>query len=76
MKETGDLDLEVQIKTLKERIKELEDINRGHQELNGFLRVEIATWQKIGQEFESAKNLLKGYQSVIKDLTNRLNKKK
>ena len=71
MKETGDLDLEVQIKTLKERIKELEDINRGHQELNGFLRVEIATWQKIGQEFESAKNLLKGYQSVIKDLTNR-----
>ena len=57
-------------------IKELEDINRGHQELNGFLRVEIATWQKIGQEFESAKNLLKGYQSVIKDLTNRLNKKK
>ena len=76
MKETENLDLEVQIKTLKERIKELEDINRGHQELNGFLRVEIATWQKIGQEFESAKNLLKGYQSVIKDLTNRLNKKK
>tara|TARA_R100001082_G_scaffold28639_1_gene14384 strand:+ start:1425 stop:1655 length:231 start_codon:yes stop_codon:yes gene_type:complete len=76
MKETGDLDLEVQIKTLKERIKELEDINRGHQELNGFLRVEIATWHKISQEFESAKNLLKGYQSVIKDLTNRLNKKK
>ena len=76
MKETGDLDLEVQIKTLKQRIKELEDVNRGHQELNGFLRVEIATWQKIGQEFESAKNLLKGYQSVIKDLTNRLNKKK
>ena len=55
MKETGDLDLEVQIKTLKQRIKELEDVNRGHQELNGFLRVEIATWHKIGQEFESAK---------------------
>ena len=39
----GDADLEKQIFTLKNRVKELEDINEGHRQLNGSLRVEIQT---------------------------------
>jgi hypothetical protein len=37
----GDMDLEVIIGTLMERIKELEAINKKHQELNGQLRKEL-----------------------------------
>ena len=37
--EKGDKDLEVIIETLTKRVKELEDINEGHRQLNGRLRV-------------------------------------
>ena len=37
----GDNDLEVIIETLTQRVKELEDISKGHQKLNGELRKEI-----------------------------------
>ena len=39
--EKGDMDLEVIIGKLMERIKELEAINKKHQELNGELRKEL-----------------------------------
>jgi len=37
----GELDLDRQIETLKARVKELEEINKKHQELNGELRKEL-----------------------------------
>ena len=39
--EKGDNDLEVIIETLTQRVKELEEINKKHQELNGELRKEL-----------------------------------
>ena len=39
--EKGDKDLEVIIETLTQRVKELEEINKKHQELNGELRKEL-----------------------------------
>ena len=73
--EKGDKDLEVIIETLTQRVKELEDINEGHRELNGRLRVELNMWKQIGSELEKTKNLLQGYKKVIEDLTKRLNEK-
>ena len=73
--EKGDKDLEVIIETLTKRVKELEDINEGHRQLNGQLRVELKMWKQLGSELESTKNLLQGYKSVINDLSNKLRQK-
>ena len=73
--EKGDKDLEVIIQTLTPRVKELEDINEGHRELNGRLRVELNMWKQIGSELEKTKNLLQGYKSVINELSNKLRQK-
>ena len=73
--EKGDNDLEVIIQTLTQRVKELEDINEGHRELNGRLRVELNMWKQIGSELEKTKNLLQGYKSVINELSNKLRQK-
>ena len=73
--EKGDKDLEVIIQTLTQRVKELEDINEGHRELNGRLRVELNMWKQIGSELEKTKNLLQGYKSVINELANKLRQK-
>ena len=73
--EKGDKDLEVIIETLTQRVKELEDINEGHREMNGRLRVELNMWKQIGSELEKTKNLLQGYKSVINELSNKLRQK-
>ena len=73
--EKGDKDLEVIIETLTQRVKELEDINEGHRQLNGRLRVELNMWKQIGSELEKTKNLLQGYKSVINELSNKLRQK-
>ena len=73
--EKGDKDLEVIIETLTKRVKELEDINDGHRQLNGRLRVELNMWKQIGSELEKTKNLLQGYKSVINELSNKLRQK-
>ena len=73
--EKGDKDLEVIIETLTQRVKELEDINEGHRQLNGRLRVELNMWKQIGSELEKTKNLLQGYKSVINELSNKLSQK-
>ena len=72
--EKGDKDLEEIIQTLTQRVKELEDINEGHRELNGRLRVELNMWKQIGSELEKTKNLLQGYKNVINDLSSQLRK--
>ena len=46
MDDRGDSDLEKQIATLKARVKDLEDINNKHQELNGQLRKELESVRK------------------------------
>ena len=46
MDDRGDSDLEKQIVKLKVRIKDLEDINKKHQELNGQLRKELESVRK------------------------------
>ena len=46
MDDRGDSDLEKQIVKLKERIKDLEDISKKHQELNGQLRKELESVRK------------------------------
>jgi len=73
--EKGDKDLEVIIEKLTQRVKELEDINEGHRQLNGRLRVELNMWKQIGSELEKTKNLLQGYKSVINELSNKLRQK-
>mgnify|MGYP001349294224 FL=1 len=70
----GDLDMSKQIEELQQRVKELEDINDGHRELNGQLRVELDMWKKLGSELEKTKNLLQGYKNVINDLSSQLRK--
>ena len=55
-------------------MKELEDINEGHRQLNGQLRVEIKMWKDIASEHEKTKNLLHGYKAVIEDLSSQLRK--
>ena len=73
--EKGDKDLEVIIETLTKRVKELEDINEGHRQLNGRLRVELNMWKQVGSKLEEAKNLLQGYKAVINKLSNKLRQK-
>ena len=73
--EKGNNDLESIIDSLTKRVKELEDINEGHRELNGRLRVELNMWKQIGSELEKTKNLLQGYKSVINELSNKLRQK-
>ena len=46
MDDRGDSDLEKQIAKLKERVRDLEDINKKHQELNGQLRKELESVRK------------------------------
>ena len=71
----GDNDLEEIIKSLTKRVKELEDINEGHRQLNGQLRVEMQMWKDMAAEYEKTKNLLQGYKKVIEDLSKQGNKK-
>ena len=73
--------LQLQLRFVKEqlefaakRIKDLGDINEGHRQLNGNLRVEISDLKKSRSEHEKDKNLLQGYKSVINDLSARLRK--
>ena len=72
--EKGDNDLEAIIDSLTKRVKELEDINEGHRQLNAELRVELQMWKDMSSEHEKTKNLLHGYKKVIEDLQVRLNK--
>ena len=60
------------MKDLMERIKDLEQINETHQNLNGELRVQL---QKLESESIKDKNLLQGYKKVIQELTDKLNRK-
>ena len=85
----SDLDLTKQIDQLKlqvrflneqlqfaaTRIKDLGEINEGHRELNGRLRIEINRLEKSQSEHESDKNLLQGYKKVIEDLSDKLRRK-
>ena len=73
--EKGDNDLEAIIDSLTKRVKELEDINEGHRQLNGQLRVEMQMWKDMAAEYEKTKNLLQGYKSVIQDLSDKLRQK-
>ena len=71
----GDNDLEEIISSLTKRVKELEDINEGHRQLNGQLRVELKMWKDMSSEYEKTKNLLQGYKKVIEDLSKQVNGK-
>ena len=73
--EKGDNDLEAIIDSLTKRVKELEDINEGHRQLNGQLRVEVQMWKDMASEHEKTKNLLQGYKKVIEELTDKLRKR-
>ena len=70
----GDLDMSKQIEELQQRVKELEDINEGHRQLNAELRVELQMWKDMSSEHEKTKNLLHGYKKVIEDLSSQLRK--
>ncbi len=70
----GDNDLENIIDSLTQRVKELEDINEGHRQLNAELRVELQMWKDMSSEHEKTKNLLHGYKKVIEDLSSQLRK--
>ena len=72
--EKGNNDLETIIDSLTKRVRELEDINEGHRQLNAELRVELDMWKKLGSELEITKNLLQGYKNVINDLSSQLRK--
>ena len=63
------------INSLTKRVKELEDINEGHRQLNGQLRVEVQMWKDMASEHEKTKNLLQGYKKVIEDLSKQVNGK-
>ena len=71
----GDNDLEEIINSLTKRVKELEDINEGHRQLNGQLRVEMQMWKDMAAEYEKTKNLMQGYKKVIEDLSKQVNGK-
>ena len=73
--EKGNNDLETIIESLTQRVKELEDINEGHRQLNGQLRVEMQMWKDMAAEYEKTKNLLQGYKKVIEDLSKQVNGK-
>jgi predicted AlkP superfamily phosphohydrolase/phosphomutase len=72
--EKGNNDLENIIDSLTQRVKELEDINEGHRQLNAELRVELQMWKDMSSEHEKTKNLLHGYKKVIEDLSSQLRK--
>ena len=72
MEKKGDNDLEEVIKTLKDRIKDLELINETHRIMNGELRSEL---QSLEGESIKDKNLLQGYKKVIEDLSKQVIKK-
>ena len=72
MEKKGNKDLEEVIKTLKDRIKDLELINETHRIMNGELRSQI---QSLEGESVKDKNLLQGYKKVIEDLSKRVIKK-
>ena len=72
MEKKGDNDLEEIIKTLKDRIKDLEVINETHRIMNGDLRSQI---QSLESESTKDKNLLQGYKKVIEDLSKQVIKK-
>ena len=67
--------METIIDSLTKRVKELEDINEGHRQLNADLRAEIKMWKDMASEFEKTKNLLQGYKKVIEDLSKQVNGK-
>ena len=71
----GDNDLEEIINSLTKRVKDLEDINEGHRQLNAELRVELQMWKDMASEYEKTKNLLQGYKKVIEDLSKQVNDK-
>ena len=71
----GDNDLEEIINSLTKRVKDLEDINEGHRQLNAELRVELQMWKDMSSEHEKTKNLLQGYKKVIEDLSKQVNDK-
>ena len=73
--EKGNNDLETIIESLTQRVKELEDINEGHKQLNAELRIEMKMWKDMASECEKTKNLLQGYKKVIEDLTKQINEK-
>ena len=70
----GELDLEMRIEELTNRVKDLEDINEGHRKLNQELRKELQYYKEKSYEGEKSKNLLQGYKTVINDLTRQLRK--
>ena len=72
MEKKGDNDLEEIIKTLKDRIKDLELINETHRIMNGELRSQV---QSLEGESIKDKNLLQGYKKVIEDLSKQVAKK-
>ena len=72
MEKKGDNDLEEIIKTLKDRIKDLELINETHRIMNGELRSQL---QSLEGESIKDKNLLQGYKKVIEDLSKQVAKK-
>ena len=71
----GNNDLEEIINSLTKRVKDLEEINEGHRQLNAELRVEMQMWKDMASEYEKTKNLLQGYKKVIEDLSKQVNKK-
>ena len=71
----GELDLEMRIEDLTNRVKDLEDINEGHRKLNQELRKELQYYKEKSYEAEKDKNLLQGYKKVIEDLSNKLARK-
>ena len=73
--EKGNNDLETIIDSLTKRVKDLEDINEGHRQLNAELRVELQMWKEMSSEYEKTKNLLQGYKKVIEDLSKQVTKK-
>ena len=73
--EKGNKALATIIDSLTQRVKELEDINEGHRQLNAELRVEMQMWKDMASEYEKTKNLLQGYKKVIEDLSKQVNKK-
>ena len=71
----GDNAWEEIISSLTKRVKEVEDINEGHRQLNGQLRGEMQMWKDMAAEYEKTKNLLQGYKKVIEDLSKQVNGK-
>ena len=71
----GELDLEMRIEELTNRVRDLEDINEGHRKLNQELRKELQYYKEKSYEAEKDKNLLQGYKKVIEDLSNKLRRK-